>query len=85
MTVYVPGVEELKVAVDVPDESDVGLKETVSPVAGEMTSVRLTDPVKPVDGATVTVELPVAPDTKLTGLVADMPKSGGGLVEVTVT
>ena len=45
------------------------------PAAGETIVVRLTAPVKPPDGVTVIVELPVAPVLKSAGEVAVIEKS----------
>ena len=45
------------------------------PVAGETTVVKLTAPVKPPDGVTVIVELPVAPVLKSAGELAVIVKS----------
>ena len=47
----------------------------VRPVAGETTVFRVTAPVKPPDGVTVTVELPVAPVLKSAGDEAAIEKS----------
>src|SRR3989442_11731852 len=48
----------------------------VRPVEGETTVLRVTVPVKPPDGVTVIVELPVAPVLKSAGEVAEIAKSG---------
>ena len=45
------------------------------PVDGETTVLRVTVPVKPPDGVTVIVELPVAPVLKSAGEVAEIVKS----------
>ena len=45
------------------------------PVDGETTALRVTVPVKPPDGVTVIVELPVAPVLKSAGEVAEIVKS----------
>ena len=47
----------------------------VRPVEGETTVLRVTVPVKPPDGVTVIVELPVAPVLKSAGEVAEIVKS----------
>ena len=47
----------------------------VRTVAGEGVAVRVTDPVKPPDGVTVIVELPVAPELKSAGEEAEIAKS----------
>src|SRR2546425_7173227 len=47
----------------------------VRPVEGETTVLRVTVPVKPPDGVTVIVELPVAPVLKSAGEVAEIAKS----------
>src|SRR2546427_6096345 len=47
----------------------------VRPVEGETTVLRVTVPVKPPDGVTVIVELPVAPVLKSAGEIAEIVKS----------
>ena len=44
----------------------MGLREHVRPEAGETADVRITVPVKPLTGAIVAVEVPVAPALMLT-------------------
>jgi len=57
----------------------------VRPVEGETTVLRVTVPVKPPDGVTVIVELPVAPVLKSAGEVAEIAKSGIATVAATLT
>ena len=47
----------------------------VSPVEGETIVVRVTRPLNPLTGVTVTVELPVSPELKSAGVVAVTVKS----------
>ncbi len=70
VTVYVPA-EPLHDKVDVceaPRMMLVGLRLHVRPVAGDMVEVRPTVPVKPLTGATVMVDVPVAPATTVTAI-----------------
>src|SRR3989475_4925239 len=53
----------------------IGGQLAVRPVEGETTVLRVTVPVKPPDGVTVIVELPVAPVLKSAGEVAEIVKS----------
>src|SRR2546426_8481409 len=48
---------------------------SVRPVEGETTVLRVTVPVKPPDGVTVIVELPVAPVLKSAGEIAEIVRS----------
>ena len=57
----------------------------VRPVEGETTVLRVTVPVKPPDGVTVIVELPVAPVLKSAGEVAEIAKSGIATAAATLT
>ena len=57
----------------------------LKPVVGETVALRATVPVNALTAPTVIVEVPVEPDTKLTGVVADRVKSGTGTVTVTYT
>src|SRR3989442_4786224 len=57
----------------------------VRPVEGETTVLRVTVPVKPPDGVTVIVELPVAPVLKSAGEVAEIVKSWIATVAATLT
>jgi hypothetical protein len=62
VTVKVPLAEELQDSVEVPDPVTlVGVREHMSPVAGEMLLVRLTTPPNPLRAAMVMVELLVPP------------------------
>src|SRR5256712_11382963 len=73
-----PGVDDegAVVAVVVPDVTvRLGGQFAVRPVEGETTVLRVTVPVKPPDGVTVIVELPVAPVLKSAGEVAEIAKS----------
>ena len=56
----------------------------MSPVDGETVVVSITVPVKPCNGVTVIVELPVAPVLKSAGEVAEMEKSTTPTVNVAV-
>jgi hypothetical protein len=57
---------QLSVLVPDPPVMLVGLRVHVSPVDGEMLLVRLTVPMKPLTGITVTVEFPAMPGVVLT-------------------
>ena len=70
---------ELNVAVDgVLPYKLLGLKETVNPVDGSTVAAKSMLVWKPFRSVSVIVEVPVQPETKLTGEAAEMVKSGGG-------
>jgi hypothetical protein len=86
VTVYAPA-EPLHDSVEVPDPPVIlpADSEHVRPVAGETVAARLTVPVKPLSGATVSVDVPVAPATAVTLVgLAVKEKSAAGAVTVTV-
>ena len=79
MTRYTPGVVEVGLHVPVTAVVPVTVilagHPGVRPVSGEVRVVRVTRPVKPPDGVTVMVELPVAPELKSAGDDAETVKS----------
>ena len=79
VTRYVPGVDDAGLHVPVTAIVPVIVRLVgqlaVRPLEGETVVVRLTEPVNPPDGVTVTVELPVAPVLKSAGDVTVIVKS----------
>ncbi len=86
VTVYVPGVDEVKVAVEVPLPLgiEVELSVTVSPTEGVTVEVRPTVELNPFAGEIVTVADADEPETKDTVGGAEIEKSGDGAVTVIV-
>jgi hypothetical protein len=86
VTLYVPGVVELKVAVEEPEPywRVCGLKATESPVAGVTVADNVSESWNPCCAVIVIVEVPGLPEVKLTGPLRDNVKSGPFTVNATV-